>query len=242
MRVMTGRTLLVVMTHPDDAELTCDGAVARWVREGDRAILVTATDGARGGKHQGSDARNVAQQRRVEQQNAARIVGYDEAVFLGFPDGELEENDTLRGALVEQIRRHRPDMVVVMDPTTVIYGNYYVNHRDHRVLGMATLDALYPEASNAGYFPEQLERGLPLHKVPETLLVQTEQPNFWVDVSETLDVRFAALRCHESQMRLWPDNGEAIVQQQRELAALLGLEHGFRYAEAYRRIVVNPLG
>lgn len=238
---MAGRTIMAVMAHPDDAELTCAGAIARWVREGDRAVLVVATDGARGGKEVGSDAVGMTQTREREQQEAARVIGFSDVVHLGFPDGDVTDDERLRGALVEQIRRIRPDVAVVMDPLTVIYRDSYVNHRDHRMLGMALLDALYPEASNAGYFPEQVEAGLAPHKVPELLLVNTEQPNYWVDITETIDARFDALRCHRSQIRLWPENGEAIIRQQRELAAVIGVEHGMAYAEAYRRVVANPL-
>jgi len=103
------------------------------------------------------------------------------------------------------------------------------------------LDALYPAASNAGYFPEQLEAGLPLHKVPELLLAATERPNYWVDISDMLEVRFEALRYHASQIRLWPNNGEVDIEQQRREAETIGAEHGYRYAEAFRRVVVNPL-
>ncbi len=238
---MVARTVLAIMAHPDDAELTCGGTIVRWVRDGARAILVVASDGARGGKLVGADAQGMARTRQAEQEAAARVLGFDQVVHLNFADGDLVDDDALRGALVEQVRRFRPDAVIVMDPLTVIQHNSYVNHRDHRMLGMATLDALYPEASNAFYFSEQIESGLQPHKVPELLLVNTDQPNYWVDVSDTLETRFNALRCHHSQIRLWPDNGEAIVRRQRELAALTGLEHGMIYAEAFRRVVVDPL-
>lgn len=238
---MSGRTILVIAAHPDDCELSCGGAVARWVREGDTAVLLIATDGARGGKYADAEAAEVLKARRQEQLDAASVIGFEDSVFLGFPDGDLVDDERLRGALVEQIRRIRPDAVVMLDPLTVIYRNFYVNHRDHRMLGMAALDAMYPEASNAGYFPEQLERGLEIYKVPEVLLATTDRPNYWVDVSDTIDVRFEALRSHRSQMKLWPDNGEAVIAQQREMARLIGMQHGMTYAEEYRRVVVNPL-
>lgn len=234
------RTIMAVMAHPDDAELTCAGSIVRWVREGDRVVLVVATDGARGGKHQGADAA-MARTRHAEQLAAAGVIGIAEVIQLDFPDGNLVDGEILRGALVEQVRRVRPNAVIVMDPLTVIYRNSYINHRDHRMLGMATLDALYPEASNAGYFPEQLVGEIEPHKVPELLLTNTDSPNFWVDVTETLDTRFEALRCHRSQIRLWPENGEAIIRQQREFAAVIGVEHGMTYAEEFRRVVVDPL-
>lgn len=235
------RTIMAVVAHPDDVELTCGGSIICWTRKGDHAILVMATDGARGAKHAGPDGAGMAATRRAEQQAAAAVLGFGEIVELGFPDGELVEDDRLRAALVEHVRRVRPDVVVAMDPLTVIFRNSYVNHRDHRVLGMAVLDSLYPQASNVAFYPEQLERGLEPHKVPELLLVQSEHPNYWVDVSGTLEERFRALRCHASQLRLWPENGEVVIRQQREYAAALGVEHGVRYAEAFRRIAVNPL-
>jgi LmbE family N-acetylglucosaminyl deacetylase len=235
------RTVLVVMAHPDDAELTCGGSVTRWAREGERVVLVVATDGARGAKEGDASAEEMAGIRRREQEAAARVLGIARIVRLGFPDGELSDDWALRGALVRQIRTFRPDTVVVMDPLSVIQNNSYVNHRDHRMLGIAALDALYPEASNATYFPEQLAEGLHPHKVPELLLINTDQPNYWVDVSDTLAARFEALRCHASQIRLWPENGEAVIRQQTELASALGERYGARYAEEFRRVVVNPL-
>lgn len=230
------RTIMTVVAHPDDAELTCGGTLVGWAGNGDHTVLVVATDGARGGREV-----DIVDERRAEQRAAADILGISEVAFLGFPDGELQDDLALRGALVEQIRRVRPDLVVMMDPLTVISRNSYVNHRDHRVLGMACLDALYPEASNAFYFPEQLQRGLQPHKVPELWLAASEQSNHWVDVSSTLERRFAALRCHHSQVRLWPDEGEEVIRQQREHAAVVGVSHGVRYAEEFRRVVVNPL-
>jgi LmbE family N-acetylglucosaminyl deacetylase len=109
------------------------------------------------------------------------------------------------------------------------------------VLGISALDAMYPEASNAGYFPEDLGGDLQLHTVPEVLLATTDSPNFWVDVTDTLDIRFEALRRHTSQIRLWPENGELVIEEQRQVAAVIGREHGMGYAEEFRRVVVNPL-
>ncbi len=237
---MAGRTILVIVPHPDDAELSCDASVARWIREGDRAVLAVATGGSLGAKLS-SEPERMVEERAAEQLAAARVIGYEDVLFLGFRDGELEDDAALRKALVREIRRIRPDLVILLDPLTVIYRNSYVNHRDHRMLGMAALDAMYPEASNAGYFPDALGDGLELHKVPEVLLATTDSPNYWVDVGDTLDLRFDALRQHASQLRLWPENGEGVIREQRELAAVIGREHGMEYAEAFRRVVVNPL-
>ena len=61
---MPSRMILAIVAHPDDCELTCAGSIARWIREGDRAVLLVATDGARGGKYEGSDAEAVVRTKR----------------------------------------------------------------------------------------------------------------------------------------------------------------------------------
>lgn len=235
------KRVLVMVAHADDAELTCAGTLVSMIRLGAQVTLLVATDGARGGKHVGVDVRAISDVRRAEQQEAARRLGVATVVALPFADGELRNDGLLRGALVEQIRRVRPDLAIIMDPQTLIYRDVYVNHTDHRELGMAALDAMYPLASNAGYYPEQLDEGLELHKVPECWLAQTEHPNHWMDVSESLDTRFDALRAHRSQVSLWPEQGEAVIRQYREWASVAGVRHGVRYAEEFRRVVVNPL-
>ncbi|MGH2442532.1 MAG: PIG-L deacetylase family protein [Chloroflexota bacterium] len=235
------RTVLAIMAHPDDAELTCAASLARWASEGDRVLLLIATDGSRGGKEVGADSQRIQRLRHAEQEASASMLGIEDVLYLGLEDGTLENDRELRRRLVEVVRRVRPQAVIVVDPLTVIYRNEYVNHRDHRMLGMATLDALYPEASNAGYFPEQIEAGLMPHKVPELLLANSEEANCWIDVSDTLERRFDALRRHASQISLWPENGEGVIMEQRRVAAAVGTEHGVRYAEGFRRIVVNPL-
>ncbi len=241
METMAGRRILALGTHPDDVELTCGASIARWVRDGDTAILVVATDGSKGGKDVDSDPRETARIRRNEQMEAAEIMGFEDVVFLDLRDGEVEDIPELRALLVEQIRRFRPEVAIAMDPLTIIHRNSYVNHRDHRILGMAFLDALYPEASNAAYFPEQLARGLEVHKCPELLLSATESPNYWVDVSETLETRFTALRCHASQIQLWLENGEVLIEEQRERAASVGAAQGMGYAEEFRRVIADQL-
>src|SRR5579872_4476809 len=226
------RKILAVMPHPDDLELTCAASIAGWIRAGAEAHLLMATSGARGAKLPGRSTTAMAATREKEQREAGAIIGFRTMDFLGFEDGEVEDNEGLRGELVRRVRTIRPDVVVAIDPLTVIYQNSYVNHRDHRQLGTALIDALYPQASNASYFPEQLNAGLLPHKVPELLLAKTNEPNYFVDVSQLLEVRIRALRCHRSQLELWPDGGESIIQQQREEAACLGVGQGMRYAEA----------
>ncbi len=82
------------------------------------------------------------------------------------------------------------------DPTAVFFGQHYINHRDHRTTGWATLDAVAPAACNPHYFPE----AGPPHTVRwSCILSGTLEPDVWVDVSATIDRKAAAIACHTAR-------------------------------------------
>jgi LmbE family N-acetylglucosaminyl deacetylase len=107
-------------------------------------------------------------------------------------DGELVPDIKLKEQVVIAIRRFRPDIVFTMDPSFFYYKSYgFVNHSDHRAIGEATLDACYPLARDLLSFPEHAKAGLKPHKVKEVLLHSfvPENANFYVDVTETFDLK-----------------------------------------------------
>ena len=91
---------------------------------------------------------------------------------LDYGDGELVDDRRLRGEIVRHVRELRPEVVLCPDPTAVFFGDSYFNHRDHRVTGWATLDAVAPAAGNPHYFPEHLDEGLDVHHVAQRLPVR----------------------------------------------------------------------
>jgi LmbE family N-acetylglucosaminyl deacetylase len=125
------------------------------------------------------------------------------------------------------IRGVRPDVVICPDPTAAFFGRSYVNHRDHRVVGWATLDAVAPAAWMPLYFPDA---GAP-HRVPSVYLSGTLEPDVWVDVSDSIDSKAEALLCHETQLG---EAGEALRRAVRERAEQAGRQAGVRYAEGFR--------
>ena len=170
---------LVIIAHPDDAEFLCAGTVARWASEGWEVTYVLATSGDKGSHEEGMTTEKLAALREKEQRAAARVLGVSECVFLGYPDGFVEDTPEFRGRLVREIRRFKPDVIVTWDPYRLGH-----NHRDHRVTGQVALDAAYPLSRSHLYFPEQLEEGLQPHGAREALLAGTDRPNYHVDVSE----------------------------------------------------------
>jgi LmbE family N-acetylglucosaminyl deacetylase len=76
----------------------------------------------------------------------------------------------------------------------------YIWHRDHRITGQVVLDAIFPYARDRWAYPDLLEQGIEPHKVKEVLLWAAEAPNYFSDISDTFEIKLAALRCHQSQV------------------------------------------
>jgi len=191
--------VLVVAAHPDDAEFGAAGSVARWSREGRRVVYVVCTDGEKGTSDRSVKVQDLAAIRRREQEAAGKRLGVGQVVFLGYPDQGLEDTPEFRKEIVRVIRMFRPDTVVTSDPY-----RRYLWHRDHRISGQVVLDAVFPYARDHLAYPDLLEEGLEPHKVREILFWAAEQINYKVDVTETFDLKLAALQCHESQVQGFP--------------------------------------
>jgi LmbE family N-acetylglucosaminyl deacetylase len=226
--------LLVIAAHPDDAEFVLAGTVAKWIRAGTVVRYVLATSGDAGTHRLDVTREELTRIREAEQRAAARVLGVEEVVFLGYPDGMVQPSLDLRRDLVREIRRFSPDMAICFDPTRVFVRGSYINHPDHRAVGQAAIEALSPTAAMPLSFPEHLAEGLKPHRVRQILIASPVQPDTWVDISETLDIRVEALRQHRSQLDL--ERGD-FVGMVRQWAIDAGAEVGLPYAESFMRIV-----
>jgi LmbE family N-acetylglucosaminyl deacetylase len=225
---------MIIAAHPDDIEFVVAGTAAKWARAGTVVGYVLATSGDAGSHVPGITREEVARIRAKEQRAAAKVAGVDDVAFLRYHDGEVQPTLALRRDLVREIRRFKPDTVICYDPTRLLVGDGYINHPDHRAVGQAALDAIAPAAAMPLVFPELREEGFEPHQVKQVLVASGPEPNTWIDITETIDVKIEALRQHASQ---FPDNwdpGEMV----REWAAESGKEAGVPYAEVYRRIVL----
>jgi LmbE family N-acetylglucosaminyl deacetylase len=227
------RRVLVVMAHPDDADFVAAGSVARWARAGAECVYLLCTDGNKGSDDPAMTPERLGPLRRAEQRAAVARLGGRDAWFLGFEDGLLEPSIALRRAITEQVCRFRPDVVVCQDPTLRWFGSEYVNHPDHRAAGEATLAAVFPSARNRLIFPELFRDGLEPHAVGAIYLAATEQADTWVDITDTMDLKLAALAEHASQFTR--EQVESVV---RGWASANGEQIGVPYAEAFK--VLRP--
>ncbi len=225
--------VMVIMAHPDDPEFSCAGTVARWARAGARICYVLCTSGDVGIAEPGMTRQRAAEIRQAEQRAAARILGVQEVIFLGEPDGMLQPTLELRKKLVREIRRFRPEVVVTGDPTAWFVSESYINHPDHRAAAAAALEAIFPAAGQPNLFEELAAEGLQAHKPRKVYITGWTQSDLFVNISETIDLKVEALRAHKSQMKSW-DPEERI----KNWAAERGKGKEMAYAEAFRVITL----
>ena len=222
--------VMVVTPHPDDAEIGAGGTIASWVRHGREVIYVVCTNGDKGSSDPDMTSERLAKIREQEQREAAKILGVSEVIFLGHPDGGLEDTPAFRGELVRIIRKHRPDVVLTTDPY-----RKYLWHRDHRVAGIVTMDAIFPYARDRLSYPEQIAEGLTPHRVREVYFWGSEEPDTFIDVDETFSLKLAALSCHASQVG---QHAEILKQRIEDRDSKIGQSQGVPVAEAFRRIEI----
>ncbi len=252
-------TVMVFAPHPDDAEWYAGGALAARARQGDRILIVTVTDGGAGSFE--LERAELVRQRALEAAAAARLLGAEEPLLLGYPDQGLDllPPGVLREQFIRLLRQHRPDVVFAED---VLAAEEV--HPDHRAVALAVSDALN-YATLPLVYPEHLKAGLPVHFVKEKFFYggPAEKANHLIDTSETMPVKLAALAEHKTQMRflvqdilrqaeaagldpqgmlgaLPEDPAQAVAWALQMEAAQVGARLGVQYAEAFRYTRFHP--
>jgi LmbE family N-acetylglucosaminyl deacetylase len=197
------RSAMAIFAHPDDAEFTVAGTIARWAKGGCEVTHVVLTSGNAGTHDRRFTRETLARTREEEERAAARVLGVKNVVFLRHDDCALQPSLDVRRELVREIRRFRPEVVICGDPQAWFYNDTYLNHPDHRAAGVAALEAVFPAAEMELLWPEE---GLP-HRVQAVYVSSTPTPNTWIDITETIDTKIEALKAHASQLEGWDPSG-----------------------------------
>jgi LmbE family N-acetylglucosaminyl deacetylase len=230
------QTVLCVAAHPDDIEYGTAAAVDRWVRAGKTVTYLLATVG-----EAGIDTISPEQAgpiRAQEERDGALEVGVEVVEFLDYPDGVIEYSTALRRDIARVIRQRRPDVIVTGSHEESFMGGR-LNQADHRVVGLATLDAAR-DAGNRWVFRDLLDReGLePWGGVKAVLMAGSAAPTHYVEVADNLEPAVRSLEAH----RLYNTNLPADFPAPRQLVTFIlrmgGQAAGPEHAVAFRQYLL----
>ena len=187
------KRVLVISAHPDDSDFGASGTIAQWVKKGIEVAYVFCTNGDQGGEESGFTKEEMPAIRQREQRAAGAAIGVTDITFLNYVDGHLVATIELRKDIVRQIRISKPDRIVCQSPERN-WDRIGASHPDHLAAGEATIQAVYPDSRNPFAFTDLLEKeGLQPWRVKEIWVSGFAQPDHWVDITDTFDLKMAAL-------------------------------------------------
>ena len=200
--------ILVVLAHPDDAEIYAGGTIARLIADGKEVRIIKMTNGNKGSRQEAISEKRLAEIRIQEDLKAASLlkVKSENNIYLNFGDGEVNTSMITIEKLVFQIRKFQPDLIITHNPEDFIVkfnsGNNWVNHTDHRSTGQATIYAAYPYSRDILFFPEHFKnKTIKSHSTLKFLLVDyyNHEDTIAIDISNFKNIRTNAIACHSSQ-------------------------------------------
>ena len=192
--------VLAVFAHPDDAEISVGGTIAKWCAAGREVHLLVLTNGDRGSSDPAQDREDLARIRYTETVSAGEVLGLASVRILRIHDGELENTDDVREAVTRRVREVRAETLLSCDPTLIFFKDSYYNHSDHRTAGFIALDSVFPGSGNPHFHSEHLGEGLEIQEVTDVWLGWTDEPNHVEDISEHFRAKVDALAEHASQL------------------------------------------
>ena len=226
------KRILVVMAHPDDCDFGAGGTIAQWTSNGIEVSYCIITNGDQGGEASQFLLEEMAQVRQREQREAGKVLGVSNVTYLNYRDGSLVPTLELRKDIVREIRRARPDRMVVQSPERN-WERIFASHPDHLASGEAAIQAVYPDARNPYAFTDLKDAGFEPYRVRELWITGSPQPNHFVDITDTFAKKISALKAHVSQTAHNPEL-EAMVRSWGEKnAEANGLAQG-RLAEIFK--------
>jgi LmbE family N-acetylglucosaminyl deacetylase len=232
---LSPKVVLGIAAHPDDLDVGAGGTIAQFASQGAEIHYLILTDGGKGSDDESITTAELVAIRHTEQQAALDILDGKTITFLDYPDGELEVTLELKKQIVKTIRHIKPDVVITMDPTVVYSAaNGIINHPDHRAAGQATLDAVFPLARDRLTFPELHSEGYLAHKTPTLLLINFNESNYAVNITDHFDKKVSALKAHVSQFGDFDE-----TRWLRKFAETQGAKYGYSLAESFMRIDIN---
>lgn len=232
------KRVLVISAHPDDSDFGASGTIAQWIKKGIEVAYVFCTNGDQGGEASGFTKEEMPAIRQREQIAAGAAIGVTDITFLNYVDGHLEATLALRKDLVRQIRKSQPDRMVCQSPERN-WDRIGASHPDHLAAGEAAIQAVYPDARNPFAFTDLLDdEGLMPWRVKEVWVTAFANPDHYVDITDTFEMKMKTLHAHASQTSHNEELENLVKEWGTRNAEAAGFAEG-RIAEAFRIVNTN---
>jgi LmbE family N-acetylglucosaminyl deacetylase len=228
--MMEKMKILLITAHADD-ETSCGGTIAKLTKQGHEVVIAVATNGNKGTHDPSVQPLLLSQQRHQEMENACKILGASKLIWFNFDDGTLNETPELKERIYRTIRLEKPDVVITFDP-----WRKWDFHPDHRVIGYLATEAAYL-ADGFRYFPEHHAEGIEPAKPKEVYLFGSDEPNYFVDITDTWEIKYQAADAHESQGSGGSTFGQNFLKRMRAISK----SESDLYREAFRKAYQTPL-
>ncbi|WP_139993427.1 PIG-L deacetylase family protein [Paenibacillus paridis] len=224
--------VLAICAHPDDAEIWCGGTLAKYAKRGDKVTIAVATNGEVGSPTLPKE--EIAEIRRLEAVAAAEVIGA-ELIWMGYRDEFLFDTEATRLSFIEAMRVSEAEVVLTHWPNDLY-------NPDHTITGQIANDVAIMTT-----VPNIVTDSLPLPKIPIVYFIESVaglgfQPEEYVDITDTFDVKQAMLAKHESQVGDWLQDqyGSNAMEMIEVIARFRGIQSGVRYAEGFIRAKAYP--
>lgn len=216
----------IIAAHPDDEILGCGGTIAKHVKAGDEVHILILAEGitSRDKKRDPENRTEELSKLKKTAQDANKVLGVTSLEICDFPDNRMDSVDRLDVIKVveEFIIKERPEIIYTHHSSDI--------NIDHRCLSDAVVVAARPSPDSSVKLLLFFETASSTEwQVPAN--TANFAPNWWVDISKTLDLKMQALDIYQSEMRPWPHarSNESL----KHLAHWRGASVGCYAAEAF---------
>jgi len=179
--------VIVFGAHPDDAELSMGGTIAKLTKNKYRVGIVDLTKGEMG-------TRGSAQIRKKEAEEAAKILNVKVRKNLSIPDGNIKLNDENIKKVVKVIRKYKPEIIFAP----------YINdrHPDHIDASALIKRAMFTSGlikykTTENKKIQKAYRPLKLFYYMQTF---TFIPSFILDITDTFQQKMESIFAYNTQV------------------------------------------
>lgn len=216
--------VLAVGCHPDDLEIGCGGTLNKYAVGGAEVHMCHVANGNLG--HAVIMPPELRDIRTAEAEAAGRMLGAHRVYNLDVGDTYVNEHDeAVVDALTEVMR--------IVDPDVIITHSERDYMRDHVEVGNMTFNASF--VASVVHRATGPATGIAPVFAMDTLAGMSFEPTHYVDITDTIETKLAALACHESQITWMAEHdGIDFLDFVRTCSKYRGFQSGVAYAEGFR--------